>query len=130
MRKNDVEECEDKQKLQRLLEKFCKLHDLRFCMKTGDGICTALVLGKTSHPVYFYIDSAGFAKKWVMRFSCSHGENGLSAEETACKTAIQSILEASRLLVLSYYVSGQRTIDVSNVRTLDQLEILCDLGEE
>lgn len=113
-----------------VLEKFCKLHDLRFCMKTGDSICTALVLGKTSHPVYFCIDSASFAKKWVMRFSCSHGENGLSAEETACKTAIQSILEASRLLVLSYYPSWQRTIDVSNVRTLDQLEILCDLGEE
>ena len=112
-----------------ILEKFCKLHDLRFCMKIGDGICTVLVLGKTSHPVYFCIDSAGFAKKWVMRFSCSHGETGLSAEETACKTAIQSILEASRLLVLSYYPSGQRTIDVSNVRTLDHLEILCDLGE-
>ena len=112
-----------------ILEKFCKLHDLRFYMKIGDGICTALVLGKTSHPVYFCIDSSGFAKKWVMRFSCSHGETGLSTEETACKTAIQSILEASRLLVLNYYVSGQQTIDISNVRTLDQLEILCDLGE-
>lgn len=112
-----------------ILEKFCKLHSLRFCMKIEDGVCTALVLGKTGHPVYFCTDSASFVKKWVMRFSCSRGENGLSAEETACKTAIHFILEASRLVVLNYSSNRLRMIDVSNARTLEQLEILCDLGE-
>lgn len=113
-----------------ILEKFCKLHSLRFCMNTEDGVCTALVLGKTGCPVYFCIDSASFVKKWVMRFSCSHSENGLSAEETACKNAIHSILEASRLVVLNYSSNrSPRTIDVSNARTLEQLEILCDLEE-
>lgn len=112
-----------------ILEKFCKLHNLRFCMNTEDGVCTALVLGKTGCPVYFCIDSASFVKKWVMRFSCSHSENGLSAEETACKNAIHSILEASRLVVLNYSSNSLRAIDVSNARTLEQLEILCDLEE-
>lgn len=122
----------------KLLQKFCHINNLELDIETfkESKHCVASVLGRYGSTVYFSLEPASkttvdYVAKRLMRFSsdgenASDGENRLSSEEAACRAAVFFILEASSIV---YYTSSRhwKWIDVSNVTTTEQLEILCDL---
>lgn len=119
-------------KFKDVLEKFCKHHDLKLRISTSKESKHRVVsiLGRHGQTTWFTLDpvsdaSIDYVPKRLLQFS-SVGENGLSAEETACQVALLFIFEASSIV---YNTSSGRWkwIDVSSISTVEQLEIICDL---
>ena len=113
-----------------ILEKFCKHYNLKLVIETFNKRCVVDIRGIGGQPAWLSLDQAfdalvDYNPKMVLRFSF-FGENGLSAEETACKFALLSIFESSSIV---YRMSSGRLkwIDISNIKTVERLEILCDL---
>ena len=114
-----------------ILEKFCKHYNLKLVIEAFNKRCVVDIRGIDGQPAWLSLDQAfdalvDYNPKMVLRFSF-FGENGLSAEETACKFALLSIFESSSIV---YRMSSGRLkwIDISNIKTVERLEILCDLG--
>ena len=113
-----------------VLEKFCKHYNLKLVIEAFNNCCVVDIRGIGGQPAWLSLDQAfdalvDYNPKMVLRFSF-FGENGLSAEETACKFALLSIFESSSIV---YRMSSGRLkwIDISNIKTVERLEILCDL---
>lgn len=114
------------------LEKFCKHCGLKLLIETfkESKHCAVTILGRCEERTWFTLDpvsnaSVDYATKRLLHFS-SASENGLSGEETACQVVLLFIFEASSIV---YRMSSGRWkwIDVSSIRTVEQLEIICDL---
>lgn len=113
-----------------ILEKFCKHCNLKLIIEAFNNRCVVDIRGIGGQPAWLSLDQSfdtlvDYKPKMVLRFSF-FGENGLSAEETACKFALLSIFESSSIV---YRMSSGilKWIDISNIKTVERLEILCDL---
>ena len=113
-----------------ILEKFCKHYNLKLIIEAFNNCCVVDIRGIDGQPAWLSLDQVfdalvDYNPKMVLRFSF-FGENGLSAEETACKFALLSIFESSSIV---YRMSSGhlKWIDISNIKTVERLEILCDL---
>lgn len=112
-----------------ILDRFCKAHGLKLHLDY-DTYCSrwrASVAGSFGQPVYSSSDSTlprrkdiFFAvKKRLLEFMSS-------SSEEACKLALDAVLKSSRLV---FFDTRMRlgSIDISRIKTLDQLEIMTDL---
>lgn len=111
-----------------ILDRFCRAHGLKLHLDY-DTYCSrwrASVAGSFGQPVYSSSDN-DFSRrkdplsprKFNMRFKSSSGEE-------ACKLALDAVLKSSRLV---FFDTRMRlgSIDISRIKTLDQLEIMTDL---
>ena len=103
---------------------------MKLVIEAFNNCCVVNIRGIDGQAAWLSLDQASDASvdhnpKMVLRFSF-FGENGLSAEETACKFALLSIFESSSIV---YRMSSGhlKWIDISNIKTVERLEILCDL---
>ena len=131
MSKKSINSMKSDMKFKDVLEKFCKHYNLNLVIEAFNNCCVVDIRGIGGQPAWLSLDQAfdalvDYNPKMVLRFSF-FGENGLSAEETACKFALLSIFESSSIV---YRMSSGRLkwIDISNIKTVERLEILCDLG--
>ena len=118
-----------------ILDKFCKRHNLKLLIGEfkESKQYHVTILGRYEQPTWICLRpvsdaSIVYAPKYLLHFS-SAGENGLSGEEAACQAAILFIFEASSIV---YRTTSERWkwIDVSNVTTIEELEIYCDLFQD
>ena len=115
-----------------ILDKFCKRYGLKLLIGEfkESKQYHVTILGRYEQPTWVRLGpvsnvSIVYAPKYLLQFS-SAGENGLSGEEAACQAAILFIFEASSIV---YRTTSERWkwIDVSNVTTIEELEIYSDL---
>ena len=115
-----------------ILDKFCKNNSLKLIIGTFEERkhYHVTILGKYGQPTWICLSpvsdaSIVYAPKYLLQFS-SAGENGLSGEEAACQAAILFIFEASSIV---YRTTSEcwKWIDVSNITTIEELEIYSDL---
>ena len=118
-----------------ILDKFCKNRGLKLLIETSKGskYYHVIILGRYEQPTWVCLGSVSdesivYAPKHLLQFF-SAGENGLSGEEAACQAAILFIFEASSIV---YRTTSERwkRIDVSNITTIEELEIYSDLFQD
>ena len=117
-------------KFKDVLEKFCKHYNLKLITEAFNNCCVVDIRGIDGQVAWLSLDQASDAfvdhnPKMVLRFSF-FDKNGLSAEEIACKFALLSIFESSSI-VYRMSSGNLKWIDISNIKTVEWLEILCDL---
>ena len=118
-----------------ILDKFCKNHNLKLIIGTFEESkhYHVTILGKYGQPTWVCLcpvsdASVVYSPKHLLQFS-SAGENGLSGEEAACQAAILFIFEASSIVYRTTSECWKR-IDVSNITTIEELEIYSDLFQD
>lgn len=121
----------------KILCDFCRSHNLKLMIEASiedkrTQSYKVSILGSYGQPVYFSLDPvdeehAESASKNMMRFSSSEKDVHFSEnEESACRAALFFIASSSSLVYYSH--SGYwKTIDVSKISSLEQLEIMHDL---
>lgn len=111
-----------------ILDRFCKAHGLKLHLDY-DTCCScwvASVAGSFGQPVYSNSDNDFSRRKYPLLPRKFNMEFKSSSGEEACKLVLDRILESHSLF---FFDTRMRlgSIDISRIKTLDQLEIMADL---